>query len=117
MFGKFLQEKGEITSQQLHDALTEQRRDIYFFGELAIINKKMTHEQVLHVMNEQIGGNHHGQKFGEVAISRGYITDLDIDDVLLMQDDSHRKTGDILVGHGAISREKCDKYLSEFTEH
>jgi hypothetical protein len=55
-------------------------------------------------------------KFGEIAVKEGFLTEAQIDELLHAQKDSYLFFGEALVQLGAISEEDMKKNLKEFNK-
>ena len=107
---EFLLEKGYINQEQLFNALQyQQSEDAIKIGEVAIMLKLMTPEQVEMVHRRQ---RQTDEYFGRLAVSMGFITEEQLQKVINFQKNNHIFLGQALTELGYITKEQLKKYLS-----
>ncbi|MEE8484709.1 MAG: hypothetical protein V3S46_08935 [Nitrospinota bacterium] len=114
VFGEYLVQKGAITVEQLQGALYVQICRGLLFGEIAVERGKLNHDQLDKARKIQKGNEHPDKKIGQIAEMLGYLTNDDIDEVLVCQNNSQRKLGDILIEQEVVSSDELNGYLSDF---
>ncbi len=111
-FGQFLLENGYINQEQLFNALQyQQSEDAIKIGEVAVLLKLMTPEQVEMVHRRQ---RQTDEYFGRLAVSMGFITEEQLQKVINFQKNNHIFLGQALTELGYITKEQLKKYLAEF---
>ncbi len=113
-FGEYLVEKGVLTVEQLQAALYVQICRGLLFGEVAVEKGKLNHKQLEKARKIQASNEHNDKKIGQIAELLGYLSNDDINEVLVCQNNSQRKLGDILIEQKMVSSEELNGYLSDF---
>ena len=93
-FGEFLVSCGEVTDDQVLEALDMQRARTEYIGAIAIKEKIMSVKEVMSVLREQAGTT---KRFGELALELGMVDEKDLGRILKIQDEMRPYLGDILV--------------------
>ncbi len=114
VFGEYLVQKGAITVEQLQGALYVQICRGLLFGEIAVERGKLNHDQLEKARKIQKGNEHPDKKIGQIAEMLGYLGNKDIDEVLVCQNNSQRKLGDILLEQEIVGSDELSGYLSDF---
>ncbi len=113
-FGRFLVQNGAIEIADLLEALDMQRDRQVRLGRLALQARKMTVAEVAEVLDYL--ADFPGDLFGQVAVSLGYLTELELADLLVQQRNSRPHLGEILVDLGHLTPESLLTWLECFQE-
>ena len=111
-FGLYLYRKSVITAEQLLDAVESQHDNLVPIGQLALEEGILAPRDVFTVLRLQ--SDLPGERFGDVAIELGLMTDDQLMRLLMIQTDRKRSLSEILVKQGAIDRERARDELAEF---
>jgi hypothetical protein len=114
--GELLRAADHITTAQLEDALSEQRRSGCELGEIMFEKGMLTsHERdvVLEVQHDQAGVARVAGKLylGHILVATGQLTPAHLEDALRTQTASGRRLGDELIAAGRASRDQIDSGL------
>jgi len=112
-FGEFLVECGEVTYEQILEALDIQRNRTDYIGTIAIGENLLTVRQVMRILREQAGTT---KRFGELAVEFGLLADRDLTRILDIQDERRPYLGEILVEMQLLDTISRDQLLLEFHE-
>jgi CheY-specific phosphatase CheX len=113
-FGQFLLERGRITSQQLLAALEYQKSLTMPMTILALEKGWLSPAQIKDI-NEQL--KHKALRFEELAVQLGYLNPVQIDELLQLDDTTHRlRLGEALVLKGFVTLETLDRELTEYNK-
>jgi CheY-specific phosphatase CheX len=110
-FGQYLLEKGRINSQQLADAMEQQKTTHTPIGLLTLEKGLLSTEQVKRVLERQKKVD---RSFGELAIIMGYLTQAELDELLQTQARQRMLLGDALVSKGYLPIETLENDLEEY---
>lgn len=113
-FGRFLIERGLVTSDQVLAALDDQRRNSPFVGQIAIREGLLDPLQVLDVLEHT---RTTGLSFGRQAIQMGFLSIHDFERLGFLQRRSYEPLGEILVRHGALPRKQLPECLHAYFRH
>ena len=107
--GQILVERGVITREQLEMALSEQKKNKIYLGQILIDMGISAHEinDVLDLYNKR-------QPIGQILIDSGTITDRQLKDALMWQRTTHAPLAKTLLDMGYISKH-C--YLETLSKH
>lgn len=112
-FGRFLIENGAATTDQVMDALNEQRRSVPFIGEVAVRAGILTVDQVLDVLDQQLTTH---REFGEQAVLSGYIEYRDYRRLGELKKEAFVPIGEVLVRQGVLTPKRMFQLLREHLE-
>ncbi len=110
-FGNYLLGKNLLTTEQLKDALSYQRKVHVKLGVLAIDAKLMTPDQVDKVHNLQTRVD---KRFGELAVLQGYLTAGQLEELLSKQNKGHLLLSQALIDRGYFTYEQVEKTLEAY---
>ncbi len=113
-FGRFLVQNGTIQIADLLEALDEQMDRQTRLGKLALQSRKMSVAEVAEVLDYL--ADYPGDLFGQVAVSLGYLSELDLADLLIQQRNTRPHLGEILVDLGHMTPETLLSELERFQE-
>lgn len=111
-FGDYLLSKGTITPQQFNSALTLQSRS-RLLGQVAKNEKHLSEEEVLRVLG--IIKAHPHLRFGEIALTLGYLTVGQVRYLLDTRIANQTRLGEILVNEGALTQQALHEELAGFS--
>lgn len=110
-FGKFLENKGIITSQQLEELLEESANSRVKLGLLAVNHGYMNAKQADEVnMLQQM----QDKRFGDIAIEKGYLTQEQLGELLAGQGDPYLLFIQSLVEHNILELGNIQTELNDF---
>lgn len=109
--GKMLVDKGEITSEQLTEALRTQRRRYHPLGDVLIRQGAITDETFAKA-NKDFLEQDEFKRIGEFLLGKGYIDAKQLNIALTEQKDSCPLLGEVLIEQGVISPDNLDHFLS-----
>ncbi|SIN74661.1 glycosyl transferase family protein [Halodesulfovibrio marinisediminis] len=109
--GKMLVDKGEITSEQLTEALRAQRRQYLPLGEILISQEVLTKEK-FEEANAAFLEQDKFKRIGEFLLDKGYIDAKQLNSALTEQEKHSPLLGEVLIEQGVISPENLDHFLS-----
>jgi hypothetical protein len=111
-FGLYLTSKGVITAEQLVAALEFQQKKLVPIGQLALEECFLSAPDVFKVLRCQSDMPH--ERFGELAVSMGLMTDEDLQRLLVIQSNRQIPLADILVSQGVLSFAQADEELAAY---
>ena len=111
-FGKFLVKKGLITHAELDIALNLTQVKFYF-GVLSVREKYLDMDALTDVLEEQktIKPN---KKIGQITVSKGLMSEEQVEKILAIQRESEEFLGEILVDMRVIDSEELQKQLEAY---
>ncbi|MEZ0576272.1 glycosyl transferase family protein [Halodesulfovibrio aestuarii] len=109
--GKKLVDEGQISSEQLAEALRAQRRRYHPLGEVLIRQQAIT-EETFAKANSEFLAQDEFKRIGEFLLGKGYINAKQLNIALTEQQDSCPLLGEILIEQGVISPDNLDHFLS-----
>ncbi len=118
-FGEFLVKKGLITHAELDIALNLTQVKFYF-GVLSVREKYLDMDALTDVLEEQktIKPN---KKIGQITVSKGLMSEEQVEKILAIQRESEEFLGEILVDMRVIDSEELQKqleaYRAEYGDH
>ena len=118
-FVEFLVKKGLITHAELDIALNLTQVKFYF-GVLSVREKYLDMDALTDVLEEQktIKPN---KKIGQITVSKGLMSEEQVEKILAIQRESEEFLGEILVDMRVIDSEELQKqleaYLAEYGDH
>ena len=111
LFGVFLVDLGLATPGLIVEALDRQQVIKRPIAAIAREQQMLDMEQIFQILNRQIAS---GKKFGETAVSYGYLTEDDVDRFLSIQKGEVPHLGEILVDMGVIGQDTLEGALNRF---
>jgi hypothetical protein len=137
--GELLVLRGLVVEQDVTDALVEQRRSRRRIGQILLDRGVLSRAALESTLAEQAGGlepergfggglrdairghsapakredNEGRRPLGQLLVSRGHVTDADINDALAEQAKSGELLGEILLKRGAVSQPVVSRALEE----
>ena len=118
-FGEFLVTKGLITRVELDIALNLTQVK-FIFGVLSVREKYLDMDALADLLEEQKTMKPH-QKIGQIAVSKGLMTEEQVEKILAIQRESGEFLGEILVDMRVIDSEELQKqleaYRAEYGDH
>ncbi len=112
-FGAFLIDQHMATTDQILEALNHQRLQQQPLGQLAYQHGKMSSDQIFSTLSHQIESR---LKFGEIAtgLGLGYLTEHDLQELLMHQKQTRPSLGDILVAMDVIDGDSLERILAMY---
>lgn len=109
--GKALVEKGEISSEDLSEALRTQRRRYLPLGEVLIRQGVIT-EETFAKANKDFLEQKEVKRIGKFLLDKGYINTKQLNIALTEQEKHCPLLGEVLIEQGVISPDNLDHFLS-----
>lgn len=110
-FGKYLQDKGVLSKEQLNEILSNCKNTRVKMGLLAVESGYMTKEQADEVnMLQQMKD----KRFGDIAVEKGYLTDDQVGDLLEKQGDAYLLFVQALIEGDFLTLEEIQNELNAF---
>jgi hypothetical protein len=113
-FGLYLVREGIITAQQLVAALELQHARYVAIGQLAIEERLMSARDVFHVLHYQRRRPEPRERFGEIAVDMGFISQEELQRLLLMQMDRKPPLTDVLVRMGFLTADEVSQFMAAY---
>lgn len=113
LFGNFLVQKQRITQNQLDDLLPVSKELKAEVETIAIINKILAPSTVQELLGKFDKSK---ERFGEVAIEAGYLTDDKLDTMLTYQSNTFMKFIQSLMNKHLLAIEQINPFLDEFQQ-
>ena len=107
-FGKYLAEKGIITSEEYKKLYETTKNSRVKLGLLGVESGLLTQEQadeINHIQQQE------DKRFGDIAIEKGYLTDEDVSDLLDRQGDAYLLYIQALTEGGFLTLDEIQKEL------
>jgi hypothetical protein len=112
-FPEFLLTKGVVTPEDLLRCIDYRRWMLPFIGTLAVNRGFMDAAKVIIVVEECETKRRH---FGEVALSKGYLTADQVEELLAEQAEAHQPLADCLSKLRILSRVQVEDLHAEFLD-
>lgn len=110
-FGKYLEEQGILTGEQVKALLAENQTARLKMGFLAVEQGYMTTAQADEVnMLQQM----QDKRFGDIAVEKGYLTDAQVGELLKKQGDAYLIFVQSLIEHDYMDLEQIQKHLNAY---
>lgn len=110
-FGKFLESKGLLTSEQLESLLSDHSSSKVKLGLLAVDNGYMTTAQADEVnMLQQM----QDKRFGDIAVEKGYLTEEQVEELLEGQGDGYLLFIQALIEQNVLTLGNMQTELNDF---
>jgi hypothetical protein len=113
-FGLYLKTKGVITAEQLVAALEVQHKRLVPIGQLAMEECVLSARDVFKVLRGQSDLPH--ERFGELAVSMGLMTDVDLQRLLVIQSDRKPTLDEVLVLQGVLTPAQMEEQLAAYRQ-
>lgn len=111
LFGNYLVEKEKITQEQLDNILPVPKDSKAEVGTIAVIHKVLSPAIVKKILSE-IGSEK--ERFGDVAIAAGYLTDEKLDQILTYQSNTFMIFVQKLIDENLLLLDQVNPSLNEF---
>lgn len=112
-FGKYLVDKNVITQKECDNVIEKQKNARVKLGLLAVETKLMTQAQADEVNTLQTLMD---KRFGDIAVSKGYLTDDQVGQLLKKQGDAYLQFVQTITEEGLLDMSDLNKYLEEFKQ-
>lgn len=110
-FGKYLQDKGILTEEQLKDILEENKSARVKMGLLAVEQGYMTEKQADEVNMLQTMQD---RRFGDIAVDKGYLTNSQVEELLKKQGDAYLLFVQSLIERDIMDLDQIQKELNAY---
>jgi len=104
----------------IEHALELQQKGRTPLGRLALKSHHLSLKEVMDILKIQADGIGNidcpAQKFGEIAVTYGFMSEANLQRLIKMQISQQAKLGEILVQMGVLSVAERDRLLSEFDQ-
>ncbi|OKY74612.1 MAG: hypothetical protein BM485_12230 [Desulfobulbaceae bacterium DB1] len=114
LFGQYLYYAGQVSWQDLNQALLWQRAQRPRLGEIARERGWLRREDILTVLRSAVQAS---RPFGERALGLGLLTHSQLQLLLFEQKRRHQRVGEYFVLHRIMSRPQLQLLLSRFNRH
>jgi len=118
-FGEFLVKKGLITRAELDTALNLTQVK-FIFGVLSVREHYLDMDALADLLEEQKTIKPH-KKIGQIAVSKGLMSEEQVEKILAIQRESGEFLGEILVDMRVVDSEELQKqleaYRAEYGDH
>ena len=111
-FGRFLIDRGKITAEQLHSAVSVQNQANQPLGHRAIELGYMKNQDVQWINQLQ---RTRDRRFGELAVETGMLTENQLGELLIGQAQDWILLGEVLMEQGYLTQEELAHELNEFS--
>lgn len=110
-FGNYLLNKGAITEDQFSSCMEYMRANRVKLGLVAESEGLITRAQADELNRLQMQTD---QRFGDLAVEKGYLTDTDISHLLQLQGSPYLIFVQALEENDILTRDKCLEFISQF---
>lgn len=110
-FGKYLEDKGILTSEQYHSIMAECKTSRVKLGLLAVEEGAMTEAQAEEVNTLQ---QMQDRRFGDIAVEKGYLTEEQVSVLLERQADSYLLFVQALVERNILELDQIQKEINTY---
>ena len=111
-FGEYLVRLKLISYEILWEGLTYQRVHKKPLGAVCLEHGVLNHEQIIKTMN-----NKGTMSFGEYCIKKDYLTERQLQAMLVRQENQGLSIGRILIKQEKITKKKVDEAFSELVQY
>ncbi len=111
-FGEFLVKKGLITRAELDIALNLTQVK-FIFGVLSVREKYLDMDALADLLEEQRTIEPH-KKIGEIAVSKGLMSEEQVEKILAIQRESRGFLGEVFASMGVIDNGELEKQLEAY---
>lgn len=111
IFGEYLVSKDYITATDLEAVLAKINASRVKLGLIAVAQKMLTKEQAdrVNMLQQQ-----RDKRFGDIAVSEGYITDAQVGELLSLQGNPYMKFVQAVTELDLLTMERIEEILDEF---
>lgn len=110
-FGKYLVDQNVITKEECDSIIEKQKNARVKLGLLAVETKLMTQAQADEVNTLQTLMD---KRFGDIAVSKGYLTDEQVGQLLKKQGDAYLQFVQTITEEGFMDMNQLNTYLDDF---
>jgi hypothetical protein len=110
-FIPYMYETARVPKQVLLDALARCKEKTPKIGQIALERRCLNVRQVFAVLEQQVDS---GQRFGQIAIRLGYMTEQTMADLLREQQHLRPNIVDVLLEMNAIKPQDLNRFEQEF---
>ena len=113
IMGRYLLEKGKVTKEQLSGVYQVQDYKRAKLGVIAVTEKLMSVAQAEEINALQATMD---KRFGDLAIERGYLTNIQVGRLLSLQEDEFLTFSSAIVERGIMSLEELNNCINSYQE-
>lgn len=113
-YAVYLVRVGAITPDDLVTAMEVQHRRREPFGKIALKSRKLTVRQTAEILNHQ--ANHPAQRFGEIAVQMGFMTEDDVSAILQIQKANIPTLEEVFVSEGMLTADQLDRWSQAYQQ-
>ena len=115
-FSTYLLDNEFVTAEELENALREQQTLRPTLGGLAMERGWVSRKDIFKILMNQNETSQKGQRVGAVAVGLDLLTDLQVAELVLAQNNPSNFIGEILVSQDVLSVSSLIKALSGFNK-
>lgn len=110
-FGKYLVDNGIISQSEYENVMTLQQQTRVKLGLIAVAEKLLTTKQAEEINDIQ---KRMDQRFGDIAIEKGYLLNEEVTYLLNMQGNSYMKSVQVLTDSNILNIKEIENHLENF---
>ena len=115
-FSTYLLDNEFVTAEELENALREQQTLRSTLGGLAMERGWVSRKDIFKILMNQNETSQKAKRFGDVAVGLDLLTDLQVAELVLAQNNPSNFIGEILVSQDVLSVSSLIKALSGFNK-
>ena len=115
-FSTYLLDNEFVTADELESALREQQTLRPTLGQLAMERGWISRKGIFQILTSQNETSQKGKRFGDIAVGLDLLTDLQVAELVLVQNNPTNFIGEILVSQNVLSVPSLIKALSGFNK-
>ena len=115
-FSTYLLDNEFVTAEELENALREQQTLRPTLGGLAMERGWVSRKDIFKILMNQNETSQKGKRFGDVAVGLDLLTDLQVAELVIAQNNPSNFIGEILVSQDVLSVSSLIKALSGFNK-
>ena len=115
-FSTYLLDNEFVTAEELENALREQQTLRPTLGGLAMERGWVSRKDIFKILMNQNETSQKAKRFGDVAVGLDLLTDLQVAELVLAQNNPSNFIGEILVSQDVLSVSSLIKALSGFNK-
>jgi len=113
-FGEFMVQQGIIRKEELQKALDAQKYNTIPLGQLAVQEGFIRSKDLFRILSAQRKETRSGMSFGKLAVEMGYLTQDQIEDLLVLQTQTNELLGESLISLGFLDKGRLIQSLRAY---
>ena len=113
-FGEYLVKEKIIRAEELQQALEGQKRNTIPLGQLAVQEGLIRSKDLFRILSAQRKETRAGRSFGKLAVEMGYLSQDQIEELLVLQTQTNELLGESLVSLGFLDRSRLIQSLRAY---